>query len=187
MNRKTPIAVLIVLVTVPFASCESPPRPGTDEPPAVSAAGTAAASAAIEGKGNRIASALIGSTGGAAGSLIGAKTDWFATEDGKRQARQAIERARQKPATVEDVARAQSADLNSDGFVTFDELVAMKQAQLDDEDLLQRLHATGQVYDLTAKQKQALIDAGISPYVAAEMTRINEPEKNRVLANAPSK
>jgi len=41
--------------------------------------------------------------------------------------------------------------------------------------------------DLTAKQKQALIDAGISPYVAAEMTRINEPEKNRVLANAPSK
>jgi len=52
--------------------------------------------------------------------------------------------------------------------------------------MIQRLHATGQVFDLTSKQKQALIADGISPYVAAEMTRINEPEKNRVLANAPT-
>ena len=179
MNRRTPtVALALLLFTLPSASCQSPS-------PAVSAAGGAAAAPAIAGKGNRIASALIGGSGGAAGGyLIGAKPDWFATADGERRARQAIENARQKPATADDVAGLQTADANSDGFVTFDELIAMKQAGFDDEDMLQRLYATGQVFDLTPKQKQSLIDAGISPFVAVEMTRINESEKNRVLATA---
>jgi hypothetical protein len=58
----------------------------------------------------------------------------------------------------------------------------MKQAGLNDEQMLARLRATDQIFDLTEDQKKALIDAGISPYVVAEMPRINQAEKNRVLA-----
>ncbi|MGH7338516.1 MAG: hypothetical protein ACREI7_13120, partial [Myxococcota bacterium] len=127
--------------------------------------------------------ALIGGAVGAgAGYLIGAKTGWFEDEDGDRHARTAIENARKDPATVADVAHASTADLNSDGFVTFDELVAMDQAGLRDTEFLARLRATDQIFELNEDQRRALLDAGISPAVVAEMPRINQAEKNRVLA-----
>lgn len=115
-----------------------------------------------------------------------AKTDWLETDDAASRARQAIENARAKPVSADDIARAPTDHANSDGFVTFDELIAMKRAGLDDEDMLEQLRPTGQVFDLTPNQKQALIDAGISPYVAMEMTRIKQSERNRMLADAPT-
>jgi uncharacterized membrane protein YebE (DUF533 family) len=184
MSRQTSIvASLALLIAFPLASCESLPGSRTQQSTAVGAAAGAATGALIAGKGNRLVGALIGGAVGAAGGyLIGAKTDWFKKDDGERRALQAIESARQNPATVADVEQASTADLNSDGFVTIDELVAMKQAGLNDEQMLARLRATDQIFDLTEDQKKALIDAGISPYVVAEMPRINQAEKNRVLA-----
>jgi hypothetical protein len=48
------------------------------------------------------------------------------------EAMAAHQRAESKPATVADVEKARTADLNNDGFVTLDEVVAMERANLSD-------------------------------------------------------
>jgi hypothetical protein len=137
----------------------------------------------IAGEGNRLVGALIGGAVGAAGGyLLGAKTDWFEDDDGEREAREAIDDARRDPATVGDVHDSATADLDTDGFVTFDEMVAMEDAGLTDAQMLERLRATNQIFDLNAEQERALVAAGISPNVVNEMPRINQAEKMRVLA-----
>ena len=182
----TTLAALSLSMSLPLASCESLPGSRTQQSTAIGAAAGAAAGAAIAGEGNRIVGALIGAAiGGAGGYLLGAKTDWFDRDDGDDHAVAAVEQARRNPATAADVRRASTADLNSDGFVTFDEVVAMEEAGLSDTEMLARLRATDQVFDLTAAQRNALLDAGVSPTVVAEMPRINQAEKNRVLASEP--
>jgi hypothetical protein len=172
------------VVSLPLASCENLPGSRTQQSTAIGAAAGAAAGAVIAGEGNRIVGALIGAAlGGAGGYLLGAKTDWFEREDGDEHAVAAVEDARRSPATATDVERASTADLNDDGFVTFDEVVAMEQAGLSDSEILARLRATDQVFDLNADQRKALLEAGVSPVVVAEMPRINQAEKNRVLAS----
>jgi uncharacterized protein YbjT (DUF2867 family) len=186
MQRLRIPTVIAVLATA-LAACESLPGSRTQQSTAIGGAAGAAAGALIGGEGNRIAGALIGGALGAgAGYLIGAKTDWFDNENGDRQARTAIENARSDPATAADVARARTADLNSDGFVTFDEVVAMDQAGLSDAEALARLRATDQIFELSEGQRRALLDAGVSPQVVAEMSRINQEEKDRVLARRDS-
>jgi hypothetical protein len=58
----------------------------------------------------------------------------------------------------------------------------MEHAGLGDNEILARLRATDQVFDLNAEQRRALLEAGVSPVVVAEMPRINQEERNRVLA-----
>jgi hypothetical protein len=182
MQRLATFVLFGTLVTA-LTSCESLPGSRNQQSTAIGGVAGAAAGALIGGEGNRIAGALIGGALGAgAGYLIGAQTDWFESDDGDREARRAIENARSDPATVADVADARTADLNSDGFVTFDELVAMDQAGLSDSEMLARLRATDQIFELSEDQREALLDAGISPRVVAEMPRINQGEKDRVLA-----
>jgi Glycine zipper len=173
-----------ILFSLPLVSCENLPGSRTQQSTAIGAAAGAAAGAVIAGEGNRVVGALIGAAvGGAGGYLLGAKTDWFEREDGDEQAVAAVEDARRSPATASDVERASTADLNDDGFVTFDEVVAMEQAGLSDSEILARLRATDQVFDLNADQRKALLEAGVSPVVVAEMPRINQAERNRVLAS----
>ena len=50
--------------------------------------------------------------------------------------------AQESPATVDDVRRSSTEDLNGDGFVTVDELVALQRAGLSDDPILRRLEAT---------------------------------------------
>ena len=187
MNRfPATLAALSIAISLPLASCESLPGSRTQQSTAIGAAAGAAAGAVIAGEGNRIVGALIGAAvGGAGGYLLGAKTDWFERDDGDEHAVAAVEDARRSPATAADVQRARTADLNADGFVTFDEVVAMDEAGLGDTEMIARLRATGQVFELNAEQRQALIGAGVSPTVVAEMPRINQAEKNRVLAGEP--
>ncbi|HEX2238543.1 MAG TPA: hypothetical protein VHJ19_09450, partial [Gammaproteobacteria bacterium] len=66
-----------------------------------------------------------------------------------------------------------TADLNGDGFVTTDEVVAMGKAGLSNQEMIDRLQATGQVFALNAKQKNDLTEAGVSPEVVAAMDNIN--------------
>ncbi len=180
------LAALSIVISLPLASCESLPGSRTQQSTAIGATAGAAAGAAIAGQGNRIVGALIGAAvGGAGGYLIGAKTDWFKRDDGDEQATAAVQQAQRNPATAADVQRASTADLNGDGFVTFDEVVAMDKAGLSDREMIARLRATDQVFDLNADQRQALLRAGVSPTVVAEMPRINQDEKNRVLASTP--
>ena len=181
--RRSIASVLLLLLALPLGSCESLPGTRTQQSTAIGAAAGAAGGALVAGSGNRLVGALIGGALGAgAGYLIGAKTSWFERDDGDDRARAAIEAAQARPATADSAKGASTADVNSDGFVTFDEIVAMDKAGLSDAAMIQRLRATGQVFDVTPAQRQALTDAGVSAAVVAEMPRINQAEKDRVLA-----
>jgi hypothetical protein len=77
--------------------------------------------------------------------------------------------AEQQPATPSDVPKSDTADLNHDGFVTLDEIVAMKRAGLNDEQILDRIRRTDQVFNVTDHQKQYLRDRGISDRIVSAM------------------
>ncbi len=187
MKRTVPTAALVaaLIALPPLAGCESLPGSRTQQSTAIGAVAGAAGGALIAGEGNRLVGALIGGALGAAGGyLIGSRTEWFGNDEGSAHAVQAVENARLDPATAADAQRASTADLNADGFVTFDEIVAMDAAGFGDDEMLRRLRATGQVFELNASQRDALLEAGVSARVVSEMERIRQDEKLRVLGSA---
>ncbi|MDB6020213.1 MAG: hypothetical protein JWQ04_70 [Pedosphaera sp.] len=88
-----------------------------------------------------------------------------------------------RPATPEDVFNSATADLNGDGFVTLDEVVAMQQADLTDDQMLQRLRDTNQIFVLTASQENYLRNQGVSNYVITQMETINRDQRQQLLNN----
>jgi hypothetical protein len=177
--RNGVIAASLLIAT--SIGCEN--LPGTRESQGAVIGGTvgAAAGAAVSDE-NRLLGALIGGAIGAGGGyLIGARTDWFDDPERDREARNAIREAQASPATVDDVRRSLTADLNGDGFVTTDELVAMERAGLGDDEIIRRLRDSGQIFDLSASQEDALLSAGVSRRVVTEMHSINRQEREEVL------
>jgi hypothetical protein len=81
----------------------------------------------------------------------------------------------QPPPSVQDVYHSNTADLNGDGFVTLDEVVAMEQAGLSDDQLIERLRATGQMYQLTPGQEDYLRSHYVSDFVIQQMENMNRP------------
>src|SRR3954452_4829006 len=119
---------------------------------AAGAATGAAAGAPFAGVG-----AVAGAAGGAVvGAIIGSSRDKHEA-DRKR----AIEVSSKEPAMARAVVQGGTADLNDDGFVTIDEIVAMQKAGLADDEILDRCRATQQVFQLTAEQERTLLDAGV--------------------------
>jgi len=166
--------------------CESVPGTRGQQGAVIGGAAGAATGAAVSPE-NRALGALIGGALGAGGGyLIGAETDWFGDdlEESRRAAQVAEENARNDPATLAEARAAATADLNRDGFVTKDEVIAMERAGLSDEQILNRLRATGQIFELTSQQADDLIRAGVSRYVVAEMQLINYDERNRLLSRS---
>lgn len=150
--------------------CESLPGDKKTQGAVIGGLGGAAAGATVAGKDDRLTGALIGGALGAGGGwLIGRELD----KNDEGEAREAHQRAQQSPAKPEDVRGARTADLNSDGFVTLDEVIAMQQAGLSDHDMVQRLQATGQIFALSAEQEQQLRNAGVSQNVIAHLRTIN--------------
>ncbi|HZV34671.1 MAG TPA: hypothetical protein VFB72_08880 [Verrucomicrobiae bacterium] len=84
-----------------------------------------------------------------------------------------------------EVARTNTADLNGDGFVTLDEVVAMKQAGLTDDQMIARLRATGQVFELTPQQENYLRSQGVSSFVINQMESIKSQQRDRQLNTNP--
>jgi len=133
---------------------------------------------------NRLFGALIGGALGARGGyLIGADTDWFDDPNRQTRAHDAVRSAESSPATVDEVRRSFTADLNLDGFVTTDELIAMHRAGLSDDVMLTRLRATDQVFDLSGSQQRAMGRAGVSHRVIRDLPEINHFEREFVLGN----
>lgn len=168
-----------------LVACENLPGTRTEQTTgAGAAAGAAVGAAAMD---NDLIGALLGGAAGAAGGyLIGARTDWFGGDsDGTSQAaREAVEEARENPATAADVRGTDDADLNGDGFVTLDELIAMEDADLSDDEIVDRLEATDQVFQLSAEQREQLIDAGLSPNLVARVDEINRDERDEILGSS---
>jgi hypothetical protein len=165
-----------------LVACENLPGTRTEQATVLGGLAGGAAGAALNDE-NRVLGAIVGGALGAgAGYVIGARTDWFGNPRARDEASDAIRSASTSPATVEDVRRASTADVNDDGFVTIDEVVAQERAGLSDEEQLRRLRATGQVFDLTDAQREALRDEGVSDRVVDAMGDINRDQRDRILS-----
>lgn len=174
------LPLLVAVALVSLAGCQS--LPGTSATQGAVAGGVLGAVVADELSEGLWGTLLGVALGAAGGYIIGANVDeWSGEESTREEAIAAINEAQRDPATVEDVYDSETADLNNDGFVTIDEVLAMERAGLSDEEILERLRATDQIYVLTQEQKEYLINAGISPYVVNQMEEINQEERERFL------
>jgi hypothetical protein len=153
--------------------CENLPGGPKEQGTVAGGVGGAIAGAAIGGKNNRLLGALIGGAVGAGGGyLIGANWDKISGKD-KEGASKAEQNARANPASAKDVDRSSTADLNNDGFVTLDEVVAQSDAGLSTKDQIRRLRATQQYFELTDQQEKYLRDHGVSSDVVVAMRDMN--------------
>ncbi len=163
-----------------IAGCQN--LPGTDEQQGAVVGGTVGAILGSTIAENRVFGALLGGALGTAGGyLIGANKEKLLEENDRAEAREAVVDASRNPATPNDVAEASTGDLNRDGFVTMDEVVAMEEAGLSDERIISRLEATGQVFALNSEQEGRLMEAGVSEKVVAAMETINQETRDRLL------
>jgi len=167
---------------IALVACENIPGSRNQQGAVIGGAAGAATGAAIA-KNNRLLGALIGGALGAGGGyVIAAKTDKISSND-KESATSATRKAQENPATAEDARQAMTADLNLDGFVTLDEVAAMKEAGFADQKIIDRLKATDQVFELTAEQEKYLLDRGVSRNVLNQMSQINQDKRDELLKN----
>jgi hypothetical protein len=147
----------------------------------VTGAGGAIAGAAIA-RGNPVLGAILGGALGAGGGyLLGVEMDRAHRRD-LTGAQTSIQNAQSNPATADQARGAQTADINGDGFVTLDEVIALKKAGFSDEEMLQKLRATNQVFALTQEQKNELTRAGVSRRVIDDMERINAEQRDQLMS-----
>jgi hypothetical protein len=178
------LAALFSLSAGPLTGCEDLPGTRTQQATVIGGA-SGAVLGAVLAKENRLLGALIGGLLGAGGGyLIGANTDWFGKDDDetRSEVQKAVDRAERNPATPEQARRARTADINNDGFVTLDEVVAMERAGFSDDEMIQRLEATNQIFDLNQSQEDVLRDNGVSGRVINRMKQINRQERDRLLS-----
>lgn len=171
----------VALVGALLVGCESLPGTKGQQGAVIGGAGGAATGAVVGGEKHRALGAVIGGVLGAAGGyVIGANSDKIIGKN-KDDAESAGQRAKTTPVTAEQARSARTADVNSDGYVTLDEVAAMKDAQLSDREMLNRLEATGQVFELSAESKQYLRDRGISENVISQMQNLNQARRDTLL------
>ncbi len=160
--------------------CEQLPGSHQAQGAVIGGVGGAAAGAAVGGHEHRLLGALLGGALGAGGGyIIGANSDRITGHD-RQGAEAASRRAETRPATVDEARNAPTADLNNDGFVTMDEVVAMKRAGLSDQEMVDKLRRTGQVFELTPEQQNYLRTNGVSDYVIGQMNDLNRDVRDRL-------
>jgi len=166
MRRRTPASFMMpcALGVALLVGCETLP---TDQAAALSGIGAelAAAGAVTGERGHPVSMLLGGSLGIGGGYVIGLrpeKLDEQARDIHREEALRANDCAERNPAGVEDVVASPSADVNADGFVTVDEIIAMERAGLSDEEEIARLKTSGQVFEVSPQQERYLEDRGIS-------------------------
>jgi hypothetical protein len=168
-----------------FIGCSDLPGTKGQQGAVAGGVGGAAVGAAVTK--NRALGAIIGGAAGAAGGyVIGQNSDKILGKD-KTAAEEAARKSEANPATPEAVRNSTTADLNKDGFVTLDEVVAMKNAGLSDDQMVDRLRATGQVFDLNTDQRRYLTDRGVSPSLVDRMVTIKASGNNEVIGRDPSR
>ena len=170
MKTPTAYTATAMLLCGLMTGCETMPGDRKTQGAVIGGAAGAAAGAAVGGK-NRMLGAIIGGVLGAGGGyVIASKTD----RPNEESIRTADRRSKDEPASVEAASNATTADLNNDGFVTMDEIVAMKKAGFSDDAMVDRMRATGQIFELTAEQRRYLQEQGVSRRVLDEMMRMNQ-------------
>lgn len=171
----------LALIGAFLVGCENLPGNKGTQGAVIGGASGAAVGAAVGGEKNRAAGVILGGVLGAAGGyVLGANSDKILGKD-KDSAESAGKRARTTPVTAEQAKSARTADVNNDGFVTLDEVTALTDAGLSDREILNRLEATGQIFDLTAEGKQFLRDKGVSENVIRQMQNLNQERRELML------
>ena len=173
MLKRTLVSTVLMgsFALAPLTGCEDLPGDEKTQGAVIGGLGGAVAGAALGGDDNRLLGALIGGALGAGGGyLIGSQIDKADDED---DARSADRRARENPVTVEQARRADTADVNDDGYVTLDEVVALEKAGLEDDQIIRKLERTNQFFELTNEQEEYLADRGVSERVIDRMAEIN--------------
>ena len=190
MTQLTVAAVLAPMTLAPLAGCQDLPGDAGTQGAVGGGAAGAVLGALLGGEDNRLIGALLGGAAGAGGGyLIGSQTGYLGGDDDdgedldrgeiRERAREANREAEESPATVTAARDAQTADLNGDGFVTLDEVVAMADAGLTRQQQIDRLRATGQVFELNASQERYLIRNGVHSDVVDAMEDIKPvPRRN---------
>jgi len=174
---------LLAALSLGAVGCKELPGNKESQGAVIGGLGGAAVGAAVGGEKHRLLGAILGGALGAGGGyVIGANSDKILGKD-TQAATQAQQTATQNPATPAQARAATTADINHDGFVTLDEVVAMRQAGLTDEQMLSRLRATDQIFELTSEQRKYLADHGISQNVISQMESINQDKKQQILSN----
>ena len=173
-DQENPFVVLILcfalILPILTLGCESAPGDEPEQGAVIGGVAGAAAGAAVAGDDDRLEGAIIGGIIGAGGGyIIGSEID----KSREEEAREAAERARQNPAQPEQARIASTADLDGNGFVTVDEVIAMERAGLTDEEMIQRLEATGQVFQIGENERRQLREGGVSEQVIDRMPQLN--------------
>ena len=176
-HRTLAVAVSLALITPAgmLAGCESAPGDEPEQGAAIGGVAGGLAGAALGGEDNWLQGTIIGAVLGAGGGyLIGSEIDKRNEEEGREAAR----RARENPATADAARNARTADIDNNGFVTVDEVVAMEKAGLSDDQMIEKLQATGQVFSLGEQEKSQLAQGGVSQTVIDRMPQLNRDRVN---------
>lgn len=178
-------AVSLAAVMTGTIGCQNLPGTSGQQGAVIGGAGGAVAGAAVGGEHHRLLGALLGGALGAGGGyVIGANKDRITGHD-TAGAQAAVQNAQAHPATPAMAMSAPTADLNGDGFVTMDEVVAMRQAGLSDQQILDKMRATGQVFELTPEQMRYLQNNGVSQYVIDQIPDLNRDVRNQLMGQQP--
>jgi hypothetical protein len=167
------VPIIIITGASAISACHSQQNASARHPAPAPMAQAAAGAAGSQPSTGPTAQMLGADLGAAGGWLIAAAPEKLAQHSAKT-AQEASRRAEQHPASAADARAATSADLNNDGFVTLDEVLAMKRAGFDDAKMIRQLRATGQVFSITDRQQQYLRDRGIDQSVMDAMKGMNQ-------------
>lgn len=154
---------------VMLAGCSNFPTVPTGSSGAI---GQGSMSAAHLSQDDSILASLVGGERAGAKYLVGA--DWSMLKNGARQqASAAVRKAEISPASAADVARSRTADLNNDGFITLDEVIAMRQAGLSEQQMVDRIDQSHQYFEVTAAQQKYLKEQAVPGAVVSAMDHMN--------------
>jgi hypothetical protein len=166
-------AMTSIAALASFTACSNLPGNNQQQGAVIGGASGAAVGAAVAHN-NRALGAIIGGAVGAAGGyVVGANKDKIFGKD-NNSAAEAERKSQEAPATPQQALSATTADINNDGFVTLDEVVALRQAGVTDEQMIQKLRATNQVFNLNDEQKRYLLDRAVSQSVIDQMATLNQ-------------
>ena len=174
MRRAVQTGIVSICITG-LVGCSSLPGSDEQQGAVIGGASGAAVGAAVSKKNRALGAVIGGAVGAAGGYVIGKNKDKITGRDNDNDELEAAEvKSQQTPATPEQARTATTADVNSDGFVTLDEVVALEQAGLTDDQIIDRLRATNQVFDLTEEQRRYLLDRGVSQDIVDRLATLNQ-------------
>jgi hypothetical protein len=151
------------------AGCESHAKTGAAAGGGGGAVAGGAAAGAAAGAPAAGAGAIVGGAIGAtAGAILGSAAD---RNDQQREA--AIRASSDNPVLASAVVEGADADINEDGFVTLDEVVALEKSGLSDDEIIARCRSTQHIFQLTDDQRRRLVESGVSPRVADALKDLN--------------